>query len=418
MVNQETIDIKNFAGIDNLYLEVKPVNILIGPQGVGKSVVVKLLYFFKGIVNDAVERIETTDQVSFIKESVQNKFKKIFDKSSFNTKQPFQITYTSIEGEIFIVEGDGFDEFNVFFSEGFLNLLEELFKVKREFGKEKLVDKDIAEYYFQAEQLKSLRREIVKKTYQKSYLPQLFIPAGRSFFSTLHSNIYSIISNESSIDYFLREFGQLYQIISDFQTTINEDSSCDRLIEDVIGGKFIRDDNRKDYILHKDNRKVELKNVSSGQQEALPLLMILRAIYDKKLNTSGCILYIEEPEAHLFPTAQKAIVELLAKVYNSNSTNIQIFITTHSPYILSSFNNLIYAGNIANKNTEKRKEVGKVITEEQFLSCDAVGAYALTKTALIDLMDEENNIINATVLDEVSNDIGREFDQLLDIEFD
>ncbi|WP_158210443.1 AAA family ATPase [Myroides phaeus] len=415
MVNQETIDIKNFAGIDNLYLEVKPVNILIGPQGVGKSVVVKLLYFFKGIVNDAVERIETTDQVSFIKESVQNKFKKIFDKSSFNTKQPFKITYTSIEGEIFVIEGNGLGNFDIHLPNAINNLLEGLYNIKNDSKLQIYKDQDIQEYLSR----KNNFRNIVRNQIRDRNVPQLFIPAGRSFFSTLHSNIYSILNSDTnSIDYFLREFGQLYQIISDFQTTINEDSSCDRLIEDVIGGKFIRDDNRKDYILHKDNRKVELKNVSSGQQEALPLLMILRAIYDKKLNTSGCILYIEEPEAHLFPTAQKAIVELLAKVYNSNSTNIQIFITTHSPYILSSFNNLIYAGNIANKNTEKRKEVGKVITEEQFLSCDAVGAYALTKTALIDLMDEENNIINATVLDEVSNDIGREFDQLLDIEFD
>lgn len=415
MVNQETIDIKNFAGIDNLYLEVKPVNILIGPQGVGKSVVVKLLYFFKGILDDVFLGVESIERDLLVGEVLKKKFKKIFDKSSFNTKQSFQITYTNIEGEIFVIEGNGLGNFDIHLPNAINNLLEGLYNIKNDSKLQIYKDQDIQEYLSR----KNNFRNIVHNQIRDRNVPQLFIPAGRSFFSTLHSNIYSILNSDTnSIDYFLREFGQLYQIVSDLYNMFDESSSCDRLIEDVIGGKFIRDDNRKDYILHKDNRKVELKNVSSGQKEALPLLMILRAIYDKKLNTSGCILYIEEPEAHLFPTAQKAIVELLAKVYNSNSTNIQIFITTHSPYILSSFNNLIYAGNIANKNTEKRKEVGKVITEEQFLSCDAVGAYALTKTALIDLMDEENNIINATVLDEVSNDIGREFDQLLDIEFD
>lgn len=414
MVNQETIDIKNFAGIDNLYLEVKPVNILIGPQGVGKSVVVKLLYFFKGIVKDVFLGVESVERDLLVGEVLKKKFKKIFDKSSFNTKQSFRITYTNIEEEIFVVEGDGLGNFDIHLPNAINILLEGLYNIKNDSKFQIYKDQDIKEYLSRINSF----HKLVNNQISDRNMPQLFIPAGRSFFSTLHSNIYSILNNDTnSIDYFLREFGQLYQIVSDLNNIFDESSSCDRLIEGVIGGKFIRE-NKNDYILHNDNRKVELKNVSSGQQEALPLLMILRAIYDKKLNTSGCVLYIEEPEAHLFPTAQKAIVELLAKVYNSNSNNIQIFITTHSPYILSSFNNLIYAGNIANKNTEKRKEVEKVITEEQFLSCDTVGAYALTKTVLIDLMDEENNIINATVLDEVSNDIGREFDQLLDIEFD
>mgnify|MGYP006206212493 CR=1 FL=1 len=48
---------------------------------------------------------------------------------------------------------------------------------------------------------------------------------------------------------------------------------------------------------------------------------------------------IEEPEAHLFPVAQKHLIELLAIMVNRNEDN-QLIITTHSPYILSSFNNL------------------------------------------------------------------------------
>ncbi|MGL4582356.1 MAG: AAA family ATPase, partial [Flavobacterium sp.] len=164
-------------------------------------------------------------------------------------------------------------------------------------------------------------------------------------------------------------------------------------------------------------RKVELRNASSGQQEALPLLLILKGIYTKKLIKTGSTLYIEEPEAHLFPTAQKAIVELLAKTYNSNPDNTQLFITTHSPYILTSFNNLIYAGNIINQDESKREAVEKVIAKDTLLDCSQIGAYALTKDGLKDLIDQENHIINAELLDEVSNMIGREFDQLLDIEY-
>jgi predicted ATPase len=50
---------------------------------------------------------------------------------------------------------------------------------------------------------------------------------------------------------------------------------------------------------------------------------------------------VEEPEAYLFPVAQKQIIDLIALLANQNEN--QVIVTTHSPYILSSFNNLLYA---------------------------------------------------------------------------
>ncbi|MEK0188739.1 hypothetical protein [Microcoleus anatoxicus] len=39
----EKLTVKNFAGITDLELEIKRINILIGPQASGKSVCAKLL---------------------------------------------------------------------------------------------------------------------------------------------------------------------------------------------------------------------------------------------------------------------------------------------------------------------------------------------------------------------------------------
>ncbi|WP_029033397.1 ATP-binding protein [Salinimicrobium terrae] len=70
-----------------------------------------------------------------------------------------------------------------------------------------------------------------------------------------------------------------------------------------MNGTYLRE-KEKDFILHKDNRKVNLSNASSGQQETLPLVTVLKVLNYSSFFNGGATLYIEEPEAHLFPTAQ------------------------------------------------------------------------------------------------------------------
>ncbi len=43
----EKLIIKNFAGIKELEIEVKKINILIGPETSGKSICAKLLFYFQ-----------------------------------------------------------------------------------------------------------------------------------------------------------------------------------------------------------------------------------------------------------------------------------------------------------------------------------------------------------------------------------
>ena len=57
----ENILIENFGGIKKLDFDFKSINILIGPQGAGKSITVKLLYFFKSFTSEMVKSIENSD---------------------------------------------------------------------------------------------------------------------------------------------------------------------------------------------------------------------------------------------------------------------------------------------------------------------------------------------------------------------
>ncbi|MCS4239299.1 putative ATPase [Myroides gitamensis] len=430
MENMEKIAIRNFAGIEKLDLDIKPINILIGPQGVGKSVVVKLLYFFKETLYNLGSR-----QGIVVMETLENhernmivSFRKMFDRSAWKSGSKFEISYSSINGLTFVVKGDEKGEIRIVLPEEYTAILNEIILVNKQYSPLKARELGISEFLKQRNEIETFLRLKLSEKFNEKLVEQVFIPAGRSFFSTINRNIYSIVEGKGEIDAgldsFMLRFGSMYQLLGDFEAmntlfweSSERSNTFNALVDQVMGGRYVKENDNQAYILHKDQRKVELKNVSSGQQEALPMLLILKAIYEKTWKTEGGVLYIEEPEAHLFPTAQKSIVNLLAKVYTSNPDNFQIFITTHSPYILTSFNNLMYAGNLIKEDESRRSAVEKVVDQDTILDASLFSAYAVQKTGATDLMDKENGIINAELLDEVSNTIGREFDQLLDIEY-
>ena len=80
-------------------------------------------------------------------------------------------------------------------------------------------------------------------------------------------------------------------------------------------------------------------------------------------------IFIEEPEAHLFPNEQKLLIELLVDVYNNlnkNKLKWRFFITTHSPYILNALNNMLLKGSILDKKDDSEKNI--INTEVKFPS--------------------------------------------------
>jgi predicted ATPase len=100
-----------------------------------------------------------------------------------------------------------------------------------------------------------------------------------------------------------------------------------------------------------------LENCSSGQQEALPLTLILKALTEINFIGKGSTCYIEEPEAHLFPFAQRDIVNLISLSFNRSVVPSQFILTTHSPYILTAFNNNIHAGELERSLPQEKTSV-------------------------------------------------------------
>lgn len=130
-------------------------------------------------------------------------------------------------------------------------------------------------------------------------------------------------------------------------------------------------------------------------------------------------IFIEEPELSLFPEAQRRLLHRLIKDCFSSKENdaaqVHLAFATHSPYILASLNNLLLAGETA-KKSEKKALVEMIIPQQYWLTIEQVGAYAIEKGYVKDII-EEDQLINGEYLDHLSDEISREFSAILDIEY-
>jgi hypothetical protein len=122
---------------------------------------------------------------------------------------------------------------------------------------------------------------------------------------------------------------------------------------------------------------------------------------------------IEEPESSVFPQTQYELVKEFAALTNKADFVPHFTITTHSPYILSSFNNLIEAGQAARNNPALHDEVAKIIPEQYWIKEGDFKAYAIEDGVLTSIVAKDTGLVSANYLDQVSERIGVEFDELL-----
>ncbi len=418
---KEKLIIDNFGGIEHLEIEIGGINILVGPQASGKSIIAKLFFYFKSFLSATPFLFDSTVSQKDIETKQEKTFLRYFPKSAWPTG-PFSIRYETNESWLKIKKGSrGMPGFSC--SASIWEMIREgqktfLGKIKGDADTNLMIREREDTGYF-----KNTRTFLEKKISGNAGFEQYFVPAGRSFFSIMRENIFTLLRADIEIDPFLKEFGFLYERVKKtFDAPLkkinkNARQKSDQLITRILNSDFIQQGERE-FLLHKDNRKVSLESASSGQQEILPLIVIIKAFLNNPFSVNGSTLYIEEPEAHLFPNSQKNIVQLLARVVNAREDDVQIFITTHSPYILSALNNLMYAGYLKNKHSSS-SDPSKIIPVKEMVNPGDVCAYAITKDGKIsDIVDKDSGLISGNALDDISNEISVEFGKLLDIEYD
>jgi hypothetical protein len=77
----------------------------------------------------------------------------------------------------------------------------------------------------------------------------------------------------------------------------------------------------------------------------------------------------------------------------------------------------MYGGKIAQENLDKRDEVLRLLGRNVLIDPEKVAAYAMENGGARSIIDPETQLVEATLIDRVSGDLAREFEQLVSIEF-
>ncbi|WP_161990598.1 AAA family ATPase [Candidatus Methylobacter oryzae] len=420
----ERIEINGFLTIDHADFEIKKINILIGAQAQGKSVIAKLVYFFKNFFQDtfipSVEKLETKGTLD---KKCLIQFEQIFPRYSW-ANQEFSIIYKNENYELSIIRAKVGNKYilKVTYGKELTDFYKELknsyklaldeFDARADQKNEK--NTPTREMIFH----RTFSDKLYASVFSEIYKKPIFIPASRSFFINLQKHIFSFLANNIDIDPFIKELGSRYEqsrrihqgvfFRDDELSEVAARKKVDKLVSDIVVGEYVYAE-EQDWILNK-GKKTNLANASSGQQESLPMLLILKTwpfFYGKKIHQT---FFIEEPEAHLFSVSQKQIISLIATIYNSFGHSF--FITTHSPYILTAINNLVVghdAYDKANGDKNKLKKLEKVLATDELIRLEDVSAYTLNKGKLESIIDMENRLIGANLLDAVSDEFDAAF---------
>jgi len=146
-----------------------------------------------------------------------------------------------------------------------------------------------------------------------------------------------------------------------------------------------------------------VKFFSSHQEEAK-----FSEIVDKFSLTQYASIYLEEPEENLFPSTQYELVKWMAQQINSTQDH-SLCIATHSPYILSSFNNLIQASECTDTMS-----VESTVGQASAISFEDINVYAVDNGTVKDIKDYDLRLISQTDLDAASDTIASDFSKLLE----
>ena len=193
-------------------------------------------------------------------------------------------------------------------------------------------------------------------------------------------------------------------------------NNMNKKIIKYLKGEYFYNDGNSYILLENTNKKISINKISSGQQEMLWILYTLLGI--TAIDNKKPFIIIEEPEAHLYPKMQKEIIDFIVNFMNM--TNSSILITTHSPYILTSTNNLLYAGKLKENykdNKEKIKKIDNIVGEYGAINPNEINAFKLylNDFRYTNLINEEQEI-NSEEIDDVSNTINETYTKLFDME--
>lgn len=428
------LHINNVGPIKEVNIELKPILVFIGPQSSGKSTLAKIISFCSWLEKEVVSRQSISNiDMDFINIQLLafHKLENYINDGAFIKYESDVITFSCDFNNISIKKASGFSdavngkiayipsERNVVNLPGIQSLslkrnnirsfIFDWFDTHSNFTKENSLELDglNAKYYYDD----SRDIDVIEMQGGKIlYLEETSsgIQSSTPLYVYLKYLTEWIFENECKTSYDKEQKLQSALDIKYADIALNRIKS--RHIENI--SDLYQDDTFKS--IANDLRKIieTMRQSDSPSEEVMNYLNNFLDIEDALSRPHYTKIIIEEPEQNLFPETQRCLVRYVFKQVQEKRDSIVI--TTHSPYILATLNNLIYAYNVGQENKES---VSVIVPENMWVNYRNVAAYMLLDGSLVSLMDDELQQLKVEMIDGVSAELNEEYEKLMNIDF-
>ncbi len=405
--------IENIGPITLAEIDLNKVNIVMGPQSSGKSTIAKIVSFCQWVekryildgnfTEDFNERFKEFHRISdsyfsdsslikYVSDSVTISYKGFHHKFKIEKNKNENIFYNSkniyIPAErnfVSVIPNLGKYKGT---NDNIMNFLYDWYEVKKRFSKKNslpILDLGVSYYHIEKNDLDKI---ILAKNNKELEL------------SDASSGLQSLTPMLVLIDY-------LTKGLFDDKTTESADEAKE--MANIFLKHFaqlVDKDERRDVIKRqiKDENKVTLTN---DEIEKISGIIASR----RKYHFSQLI--IEEPEQNLFPKTQRDLIYYLLERINTGHRNHNLFITTHSPYVLYALNNCMMGYSI--KENMPLDEQEELASKSSWINPDLVSIWEIdNKTGLVkSIKNEKTKTVDKHYFNRVMNEVMDEYYNML-----
>jgi len=418
----EKLIIKNFGPIKDIEITLNKVNLFIGPQSSGKSTIAKIVSFCQWLEKSVI--------VNQGKQHIDGDFLagQLIAYHGFEGYTSSD-SYIFYESDLIIFEYHSTEDFSIKLKDGF-----------EEAGMHKVA-------YIPSERNIVSIPNLSTLSLENKYTRQFIFDWLR--IRNKYGNNHRLSILDLGVDYFygspkgdtiVLEDGKTIQLsvassglqalvpmliyinyVTEWIYNNEDDISFDKytLLQKTVLSTIPRKDNAKDKFSNEEielvlkNKKIRQSlNDILKQLASSPEINPFNELFNRIAKPHSTKLTIEESEMNVFPTTQYNLIKYIFSSMDFTRGDT-LLLTTHSPYIMTSINNLIQANNASLEPDADVERLTKVVPRKSWMSYTDVNAWAIERGYITSINDDEAQLISTDDLDRASDIISDEFNQLL-----
>lgn len=383
-MNKLEFKINQLGAIRNSYIKIKPLMVLSGESGLGKSYAAFLIHYIYYLLSDSNDRLKDFfvyykkydfDSI-FANVTSGNTILTISKKEVLDWINKDAITYIGylignddLQGDIEISFPCEYEDFEFIYTQALGGLEGQeniIYTIKSKNISYTMHSRRIekTEYPFMLI-LKAELRHLLFENFTDMSSTYLLPPS--------RGALMEINERPAFLSGMYNEFFDFKKVLNEANPRREEPNNdiieCSSIVNE---GKLKREEGRIIYSTH--GADMPLTAAASSIKELAPLTLFLN-----KYSTKGVSFLFEEPEAHLHPNRQIKVADMISCIVNEGG---HMQITTHSDFLIKRLNNLINLFLLKDKMEENsfKEFLSKWnIKETYLLNPENVGAYLLKR---------------------------------------